>query len=1031
MGGKRNQTWLAVIILALVAMTPVFFILDLREASADLSDPSLLSDHPDIDVNGEDELRNETAISRGNGTREDPYVIRDIRINWTSPIRIWNTRSHILIENCHLADIISPYGSRGIYLSNVSNITVKDCRIEDMDTGIYAYHSSNLTIENCTIMNGSGEGMDIFQCTGERIERNEISLYQTGMILRLSSSPEVEKNHIHNCSLDGIRIDETVNGTLNSNSIADCLNGIFFLINNEMNLSNNHLFRCGLEFHRGHMEYIPTIIFGPGNTVNGDPVHVYTNKVTGGVSLIGGGQVIVYNCTDFGLSRPALAKTRTGLLIAHSTGCRFGSITGEGGIQIVGSTDISLTDIKLETEGSALDVYGSNGLIVTKCRFLSSNATSIVVERSNDGFFMRTNSSSNSSSGVFCLYSDGAVFLECNFSECNNSGIELQNSDWVTIKNSKMMENEVGINVSYGGLELLIEGNNISENIRKGLNLVIFYSGSEVRNNSICRNGEYGIYLDPLYQGYLSPLTISQNLIVGNGIGILVGTQYNHQISYNEFRSNLEEAIYCEYSNLLGSENTYHHNGFFNNNGGLFQAYSDVEGEKWDDGEGAGNYWSDYTDRYPLAQKLEGYWSQPCSVRGDGENLDHHPLIEWITDDVEPEPPEPPRIYHPPLIAPMFPSDNIFTGTDIHLEFTITDIDGSIIGIYSNLVYEDVNITLEPVMDGDLCSLSLPVEDLAEGSGFLFLQAVDNDGNLSRYMVRIHVDRTLPEAVMMPEILVFEAKKYFTIHAWDSHDSSGISNYTWELEYGGESFSYFLPEWKLIFDEPGNISITLTVRDMGKNSHSVNRTITIFRGQGPGPVDDEEPFTDMDGDGLSDDWEMLYRGNLSLTPDGDPDKDGFTNREEFLLGTDPGSDRDPMVKQKEEEGVTPAWVVVLVFSMLLLTALSLGAVIYLLVRRLPPSKPTEPMNPKPKTFSMPPPYHIPNTEMPLDAPESVSIQPPDNEELVETLVEEGGPVKDPGPWDIPVSEPPVEKDRTMVTSAPGDIPPPPGLKIDP
>jgi len=1028
MGGKRNRTWLAVIILALVAMTPVFFILDLREASADLSDPSLLSDHPDIDVNGEDELRNETAISRGNGTREDPYVIRDIRINWTSPIRIWNTRSHILIENCHLADIISPYGSRGIYLSNVSNITVKDCRIEDMDTGIYAYHSSNLTIENCTIMNGSGEGMDIFQCTGERIERNEISLYQTGMILRLSSSPEVEKNHIHNCSLDGIRIDETVNGTLNSNSIADCLNGIFFLINNEMNLSNNHLFRCGLEFHRGHMEYIPTIIFGPGNTVNGDPVHVYTNKVTGGVSLIGGGQVIVYNCTDFGLSRPALAKTRTGLLIAHSTGCRFGSITGEGGIQIVGSTDISLTDIKLETEGSALDVYGSNGLIVTKCRFLSSNATSIVVERSNDGFFMRTNSSSNSSSGVFCLYSDGAVFLECNFSECNNSGIELQYCDGITIKNSKMMENEVGINVSYGGTELLIECNNLSHNTRKGLNLYVFYFGSEIRNNSFYRNGEYGIYLDPTHQGYLSPLSIEDNLFIGNRIGIFVGTQYNHQIIANEFRSNLEEAIYCKYSTLHGSKNTYHHNGFFNNNGGLFQVYSDVKDEKWDDGEGAGNYWSDYTDRYPLAQELKGYWSQPCSIRGDGENLDHYPLIKWSTDQNEPEPP---RVYHHPLISPRFPSDHIYTRTDLELEFTITDIDGEISGITSHFTYMGANISIEPVLNGALCSVSISVEDLKEGSGILFLQAVDNDGNLSVYKVRIHVDRTPPAAVIMPEVLDFEAKKYFTIHAWDSHDDHGISNYTWEMGYGGESFHYFLPEWELIINESGNLSVLLTVRDMAGNINSVNRTISIHQGQSPGPGDDEKPFPDIDGDGLSDEWEMLYQGNLSLTPGGDPDEDGFTNREEFLLGTDPGSNRDPMVKQKEEEGATPTWVVAMVFSMLLLTTLSLGAVIYLLVRRLPPSKPTEPMNPKPKDIGIPPTTYFGYPEMVLDAHGSVPPGPPDVEDMIEALVEEGGPVKDPGPWDIPVSEPPVEKDRTMVTSAPGDIPPPPGLKIDP
>ncbi|MGA1848864.1 MAG: right-handed parallel beta-helix repeat-containing protein [Thermoplasmatota archaeon] len=1030
MGGKRNRTWIAIITLSLLIALPFLMSHHLREVDADLSDPERLVSHGDIDIKGEEELKNETAISAGNGTREDPYVIRDLWINWTSPIRIRDTRSHILIENCYLADIVSPYGSRGVYLSNASNVTVRNCRVTDMDTGIYAFRSHNLTIENCTVKNGTGEGMAIFHCTGSRIEQNDISYYQTGMAFRLSSNPEVVNNRIHNCTIEGIRIDETVNGTIQGNTIEYCFNGIFFLKNNGMNLTYNHFLRCGLEFHRGHLKYISTINFGPQNTVNGDSITVYLNKVGGGVSLIGRSQIIVYNCTDFGLSKPTLTKTRTGLLIAGSTGCRFGSITGEGGIQIVGSTDISLTDIKLETEGPALDVYESNGLIVTKCRFLSRNATSVVVERSDDGFFMRTNSSSNSSNGAFCLYSDGAVFLECNFSGCNNSGIELQYSDGITIRNSKIVENHVGINVSYGGTDLLIEGNNISHNTGKGLNLKVFYSGSVISNNSFYRNGEYGIYLDPTHQGYLSPLSIDENLFIENRIGIFAGTQYNHRIIANEFRSNLEEAIYSIYSSLHGGENTYHHNGFFNNNGGLFQVYSDVEGEKWDDGDGAGNYWSDYTDRYPLAQELEGYWSQPCSIQGEGENLDHYPLIRWTSDDVEPEPPEPPRIYHPPMIGPLFPSDRIYTRTDLELEFSITDMDGTISSVTSYFIYKDSNITIEPVMDGELCSISISVEQLAEGNGILFLQAVDNEGNQTTYMVQIYVDRTPPSAEITPEVLEFEAGEYFTLHAYGSYDNLGISNTTWELEYGEVIFTYYLPRWKLIFTEPVNISVTLTVQDKAGNSHSVTRTITIYRKHDTGPADDDDPFPDIDGDGLSDDWEMLYQGNLSLTPEGDPDRDGFTNREEFLLGTDPGSDRDPMVKDKEEDDKTPTWVVVLVISMLLLTTLSLGAVIFLLVRRLPPSKPTEPLNPKPKEMGIPPPPYLPYPEMPLDAPESVSLAPPPGMETVEALVDEDEPEMDPDLRDLEEPKPPGVEDKLPKSRPPVEIPPPPDLDID-
>jgi len=54
------------------------------------------------------------------------------------------------------------------------------------------------------------------------------------------------------------------------------------------------------------------------------------------------------------------------------------------------------------------------------------------------------------------------------------------------------------------------------------------------------------------------------------------------------------------------------------------------------------------------------------------------------------------------------------------------------------------------------------------------------------------------------------------------------------------------------------------------------------------------PFTDVDGDGLRDDWENKYFNNLEATADGDPDADGLTNTEEQTLGRIPPS-RIPMV----------------------------------------------------------------------------------------------------------------------------------------
>jgi hypothetical protein len=51
----------------------------------------------------------------------------------------------------------------------------------------------------------------------------------------------------------------------------------------------------------------------------------------------------------------------------------------------------------------------------------------------------------------------------------------------------------------------------------------------------------------------------------------------------------------------------------------------------------------------------------------------------------------------------------------------------------------------------------------------------------------------------------------------------------------------------------------------------------------------EQGFTDVDGDGMPDAWELSTAGSTNLPPAGDLDRDGVDNLHEFLAGTDPAN----------------------------------------------------------------------------------------------------------------------------------------------
>jgi parallel beta-helix repeat protein len=224
----------------------------------------------------------------------------------------------------------------------------------------------------------------------------------------------------------------------------------------------------------------------------------------------------------------------------------------------------------------------------------------------------------------------------------SGTGIYLPERNNVTITNAVITQWENGIyllgssnNTIFGntitdesirGVTLSGSSNNtISENIIANCdNIGVRFYGSS--NNTISGNtitwSSYGVYL----VGSSDNNTVSGNTITNNWhIGVHLHGSSNNSIIENTITDNSFDGVYL-YSS---SDNKIYHNNFIDN---LYQGREDQTsfGNIWDNGyPSGGNYWSDYSTKYPDAQELDdsGIWDTPYIIIG-APNQDNYPLME-------------------------------------------------------------------------------------------------------------------------------------------------------------------------------------------------------------------------------------------------------------------------------------------------------------------------------------------------------------------------------------------------------------------
>ncbi len=230
----------------------------------------------------------------------------------------------------------------------------------------------------------------------------------------------------------------------------------------------------------------------------------------------------------------------------------------------------------------------------------------------------------------------------------SKSGISLQRSKGNVIEENKIVSSlHYGVSLKSSG-ENRITNNQIIDNI-EGVHMESC-NNNTISQNLLTSNSVAGLYMSFSYlNGSSSTTLVSQNVISKNGIGIHIYSSNSATIVLNNITGNLDWGMKLENN---PKNNDIHHNNFIGNNvtdklqvcitgfwiqtdngssiNGKYtpprKAFVAGEANNWNNTLD-GNYWSDYTPRYPNATEVDntGVGNTPYYINEN--NIDQHPLL--------------------------------------------------------------------------------------------------------------------------------------------------------------------------------------------------------------------------------------------------------------------------------------------------------------------------------------------------------------------------------------------------------------------
>ncbi|MHA1682456.1 MAG: NosD domain-containing protein [Promethearchaeota archaeon] len=351
--------------------------------------------------------------------------------------------------------------------------------------------------------------------------------------------------------------------------------------------------------------------------------------------------VTVYNGTfGFKLESNCYNNTIFKNLIYNCSGFFPGGV----GILLDSSTFCVIEDnvvYNCNRSGIFLDNSGHNSVLLNVIWGVEDGEA--IIARNSDQSLISGNHVADCLYGIGLYYNDALNVINNFVEDCQNYGIGLSDSNNNDVSYNTLTRTFIRfINVSLGSTLNIISQNTIQDT-NDGI-LIYDCDSNSILNNSFKNVSNYGIYTE-----HSNFTIIESNTIAGalNGFHMNRGN-YNTIVS-NSFNG-CDDGMYLLYSNhttitrnifssstgyglnLVGTySNIIYLNTFINNTGDNAiddNAYDSMN--DWDNGS-LGNYWDDYTARYPSASNNGIVWNESYVLNlTTSTSQDNFPLVREI-----------------------------------------------------------------------------------------------------------------------------------------------------------------------------------------------------------------------------------------------------------------------------------------------------------------------------------------------------------------------------------------------------------------